>query len=146
MTDQKQDKFEMVITADDITSTDSEFTLNNLRLGDAYKPIDIVFQKNTGETIERQREKGEHQVSNQKIPRLTCQIFQKQLKALSPREKKAFPICRDSLSSEVIRGIYPSKETLKEYENDFRSVTYTCSDGSLMVLYCWNIFSTLIFV
>lgn len=146
MTDQKQKEFEMIITSENIISTDPEFTMNNLRLGDAYGPIDIVFINHDDEKIERQREKGEHQVSIQKIPRLTCQIYEKQLEALSPQEKKNFPICRYSLSSEIIRGIFPSKEAFNEYDNDFRSVTYTCADRNLMVLYCWNIFSTLIFV
>ncbi|MCO0832376.1 hypothetical protein NFX39_04625 [Fructobacillus sp. W13] len=109
MVNQKEQEFELVITADNITSTDKEFTMNNLRLGDCYRAEDIVFINKDGEKIGRDREKGEHRSSNQKVPRLACQIFEKQLQALSDKEKEDFPVCRYSLTSEVIRGIFPSK-------------------------------------
>ena len=34
----KQEKFEMTITAEKVVSTDDRFTMNNLFLGDNYKP------------------------------------------------------------------------------------------------------------
>jgi len=35
----KQEKYELTITADSITSTDDRFTMDNISLGDRYKPL-----------------------------------------------------------------------------------------------------------
>ena len=44
----KQEKYELIITANDVTSSDDRFTMNNLALGDNYKPLDVYFKKNSG--------------------------------------------------------------------------------------------------
>ena len=39
-----QVKFELTITAESVTSTDDRFTLDNLSMGDNYKPLDAYFR------------------------------------------------------------------------------------------------------
>jgi hypothetical protein len=77
--DTKQEKFELTITADSITSTDERFTMDNLYMGNNYKPIDAYFMRNSNEIIHRKRNKSEAKISNQTLPRLACQIFEKQI-------------------------------------------------------------------
>lgn len=49
----QQEKFELTITAESVVSTDERFTMDNLSLGDNYKPLDAYFKKATGEVIKR---------------------------------------------------------------------------------------------
>lgn len=46
----------------------------------------------------------------------------------------------------MIRGIFSSKEEFRKYRKTFESMTYRYDDGKQFVIYCWNIFSTLLFV
>ena len=39
----QQEKYKMIISADDINSTDSHFTINNLYLGNNYKPLKPLY-------------------------------------------------------------------------------------------------------
>ncbi len=71
----KQVKFELTITADYVTSTDERFTMNNISLGDNYKPLNAYFQKADGEIVNRKYSKGERRNSNQTMPRIACQVF-----------------------------------------------------------------------
>ena len=89
-----QEKFQLVISADGVTSTDKRFTMDNLSLGDNYKPLGAIFRNANGEEIKRKLNKGERRVSCQTLPRIACQIFEKKLASLSVEEKEAFPICR----------------------------------------------------
>lgn len=41
----------MSITAEDVVSTDERFTMDNLGLGDNYKPLDVYFQNAKGDII-----------------------------------------------------------------------------------------------
>ena len=43
--EQKQEKYELTISADGIKSTDERFTMDNINLGDNYKPLDAYFKK-----------------------------------------------------------------------------------------------------
>lgn len=143
----KQEKFELVITANDVVSTDERFTMDNIVLGDTYEPLDVYFKSSLGETVRRKRIKNENTISNQTLPRLACQIFEKSLVALSTEEKEKFPICRYTPDSELICGIFPSIEELQSNRNR-KSREYSCykyDDGKLLVIYCWNIFSTILF-
>lgn len=143
----KQKKFELTITADGVTSTDERFTMDDLSLGDQYKPLGAYFQKADGEKIERTYNKGEKRNSNQTMPRLACQVFEKQIAALSVESRESFPVCKYNPSSEVICGIYTSVEEFKKHcRNSIEYLTYSCDSGRQFVLYCWNIFSTIIFV
>ena len=54
-----QEKYELTITAENITSTDERFTMDDLGLGDNYKPIDVYYQRATGEAIKRKKEKSD---------------------------------------------------------------------------------------
>lgn len=82
-----QEIFKMTITADNIVSTDDRFTIDDLSLGDNYKPINVYYQNNFGEIIVRKRSSNERTISNQTLPRLVCQIFEKNIENLSVEEK-----------------------------------------------------------
>lgn len=108
--EKQQEKYMLIITAESVSSTDERFTMDNLSLGDNYKPLDAYFQKANGEIIRRAYSKGEKRNSNLTLPRLACQIFEKQIAALSVEEKESFPVCRYNPNREMICGIYTSVE------------------------------------
>ena len=141
-----QEKFELSITAENVASTDERFTMDNLSLGDNYKPLDAYFKRASGDIIRRSYSKGERRNSNQTMPRIACQVFEKQLIALSIEAKESFPVCRYKSDSELICGIYPSVDDFKKYRNTLEYLTYGYDNGRQFVIYCWNIFSTIIFV
>ena len=142
----KQEKYEITITADSVVSTDDRFTMDHLEAGDNYKPIDAYFMKNGEEIIRRNRNKGELKISNQTLPRIACQIFEKQLVSLSDEDKKSFPICRYGSGRDVIRGIFATEAEFKKYRNTMESSVYKRENGPQFVIYSWNVFSTLVFV
>lgn len=142
----QQEKFELSITADRVESTDERFTMDNLSLGDNYKPLDVYFKRANGDIIKRAYSKGERRNSNQTMPRIACQVFEKQLVALSVEDKEGFPVCKYNPDSEVIRGIFASIDEFKKYRNTIEYLIYGYGNGRQFVIYCWNIFSTILFV
>lgn len=142
----KQKKFELVITADSVVSTDERFTMDNLGLGDNYKPLDAYYKKTDGTKIRRLYNKGERKISNQTMPRIAFQIFEEEISALSIEDKEQFPIYSYNSSRDMIRGIFSSKDDFKRYRNSEEFTTYNYDSGRQFVIYCWNIFSTVIFV
>lgn len=140
------EKFELSVTADSVESTDERFTMDNLSLGDNYKPLDVYFKKADGDVVKRSYNKGERRNSNQTMPRIACQIFEKQIAGLSVEEKESFPICKYNPDSEIIRGIYSSVDEFKKHRKSIEYLTYGYDNGRQFVIYCWNIFSTIIFV
>ena len=141
-----QEKFELSITAESVESTDERFTMEDLNLGDNYKPLNAYFEKANGNIIKRAYNKGEKRNSNQTMPRIACQIFEKQLAALSVEDKESFPVCKYSPNSDMIRGIYTSVDEYKKHRNSLEYLTYSYDNGRQFVIYSWNIFSTIIFV
>lgn len=141
-----QEKFELSITAESVESTDERFTMEDLNLGDNYKPLNAYFEKANGDIIKRAYNKGEKRNSNQTMPRIACQIFEKQLAALSVEDKESFPVCKYSPNSDMIRGIYTSVDEYKKHRNSLEYLTYSYDNGRQFVIYSWNIFSTIIFV
>lgn len=143
----KQEKFELVISSESVKSTDERFTMDNLNLGDNYKPLGAYFRKENGQEIKRAYSKGERRNTNQTLPRIACQVFEKQLSSLSVEEKESFPICKYNPSSDLISGIYTSVEEYRRHRGTtFEYLTYAYDNGRMFVIYSWNIFSTLIFV
>ena len=142
----KQEKFELRITADSISSTDDRFTMDNLSLGDNYKPLSAYFQRADGEVIKRAYSKGERRNSNQTMPRIACQVFERQLAAMSVEDKESFPVCKYNPSSEMIRGIYASVDEFRNHRKTIEYLVYSYDNGRQFVFYCWNVFSTIIFV
>lgn len=140
-----QEKFQLVISADGVISTDKRFTMDNLSLGDNYKPLGVIFRNANGEEIKRKLNKGERRVSCQTLPRIACQIFEKELASLSVEEKEAFPICRYAPNMELIRGIYSGVNEFRWHRNTIEYVVYKYDAGRQFVFYCWNLFSTVIF-
>lgn len=140
-----QEIFKMTITADNIVSTDDRFTIDDLSLGDNYKPINVYYQNNFGEIIVRKRSSNERTISNQTLPRLVCQIFEKNIENLSVEEKLEFPICKYYPYSEVIKGIYSTEGEFRQYRNSMEFTVYKGEGGAQFVFYSWNVFSTIIF-
>lgn len=144
---QQQEKFKLTITADQVTSTDERFTMDNLHLGDNYRPLEAFFKKANGEIIKRAYLKGERPITNQTLPRLACQLYEKQLISLSAEEKENFPVCKYKKNCEVIRGIFSTVEEFKQkISSFFEYMYYFYGDDRHLVFYCWNVFSTIIFV
>lgn len=142
----EQEKYELTITAESVVSTDARFTMDDLSLGDHYSPLDVYCKKANGDVIKRVYSKGERKNSNQTMPRLACQIFEKQLAAQSVESKESFPICQYKPEKEKICGIYSSEEEFKKHRNSLEYMKYRYDNGRFLVFYCWNIFSTIIFV
>lgn len=145
-TDNGKTKFTLTITAEKVTSTDKNFTMDNLGLGDNYEPIDVFYKIEQGEVIRRIYNKGERRKSNQVMPRLAFQIFEKQIAALSKEEKERFPICQYRSDSKMLCGIFSSEDEFKKYRNSAEFTRYYRENGQEFVIYTWNIFSTILFV
>jgi len=146
MTTITQEKYELTITADNLISTDTRFNIDNLNLGDNYEPIDAYYVTSDNELIRRKRNKGEQRISNQTLPRLAMQIFERQLVALSTEDKKDFPVCKYSPGQAFIRGIFSSVEEYRDYKKSVEYLIYRREGGPQLVIYSWNMFSTLRFV
>lgn len=144
--DIKQEKYELTITANDVSSTDERFTMDNLGLGDGYKPLDVFYMKADEEVIRRKYNKGERRNSNQTMPRMVFQIFEKEILRLSGLDREQFPVCQYRPKDEVICGIFSDVTEFKKYRNTIEYMTYNAESGARFVIYCWNIFSTIIFV
>lgn len=142
----KQEKFELIITANGVVSTDDRFTMDNLSFGDNYKPLDIYFKNAGGAIVRRKYNKGERRNSNQTLPRLAFQIFEHLIAALPAEEKESFPICQYSPNTQVIRGIFSSVEEFNKHRNSIEYLIYNYDGNKQFVIYCWNIFSTILFV
>ena len=142
----KLEKYELTISSNEIKSTDSRFTMDDLSLGDNYEFLDVFFINSNDEIIRRNKKKRERNKSNQVLPRLACQIFEKKILELSKKDRENFPVCKYNPSSPMIRGIFSSESEFKRKRNTIEHVSYHCEGGSTLVFYCWNIFSTLIFV
>lgn len=141
----KQEKYELTITADSVNSTDARFTMDNLALGDNYKPLDVYFMRADGEVVRRNYSKGERRNSNQTMPRMVFQIFEQQILALSVMEREQFPTCQYRPKDEVIRGIFTNVEDYRKYRNSIEYMTYNSTSGARFIIYCWNVFSTIMF-
>ena len=142
----KQKKYVLTITAESVVSTDERFTMDDLSSGENYKPLDVYFKKANGDIVKRSYNKGERKNSNLTLPRLTCQIFERQLADLSVEAKECFPVCKYGRNRELICGIYTSVEEFKKHRNTFEHMDYTYDNGRMFVIYSWSTFSTLIFV
>lgn len=142
----EKEQFELKITADNVVSTDSRFTIDNLLLGDSYNQVDSYLIKSNGEVVRRKYIKGERKNTNQTMPRIACQVFETSIANLSLEEKENFPICQYTPSGEVIKGIYSSVEEFKKHRNSIEYLVYKSDTGNQFVLYCWNVFSTILFI
>ncbi|NLK23572.1 MAG: AAA domain-containing protein [Clostridiales bacterium] len=142
----KQEKFELVITANEVKSTDEQFTMNNLGLGDNYKPLDTYFKNASGIVVRRKYKKSERKICNQTMPRLAFQIFEDMIAALPDEEKENFPVCQYTSDSPIIRGIFSSVEEFRKYRNSIEYLEYEYDGNKQFVIYCWNIFSPILFV
>ena len=144
-TDEIQEKFELTITADGITSTDDRFTIEDLSLGDNYRPLDVYFSREGNELVRRNCNKSETKISNQTLPRLAFQIFEKQISSLSDEDKLQFPICQYYKDGDIIRGIFSSETEFKKYRTSIEMSVYKRENGPQFIIYSWNVFSTIIF-
>ena len=137
--------YELRITAEGVSSSDENFSLDNLSIGDSCVQIDTYFEKANGERITRHRDKGEKKKSNRSLPLLACQLYEKQLSELSDEDKANFPIYKPT-NGHLITGIYPSIEEFQKARKTIEYLAYQCKDGQQLVIYSWNVFSTVLFV
>lgn len=137
--------YELRITKDGVTSSDKNFSLDNLSIGDKCVQIGTYFETAEGERIFRNRETGEKKNSNQTMPRLACQLYEEQLSALSDEEKANFPVYKPT-NGHLITGIFSSVKEIKKARKSAEFLKYTLKNGEQFVIYCWNVFSTIIFV
>lgn len=137
--------FELRITAEGVSSSDENFSLDNLSIGDKCVQIDTYFEKANGERITRHRDKGEKKKSNRSLPLLACQLYEKQLSELSDEDKASFPVYKPT-NGHLITGIYPSIEEFQKARKTIEYLAYQCKDGQQLVIYSWNVFSTVLFV
>lgn len=137
--------FELRITAEGVTSSDKNFSLDNLSIGDSCVQIDTYFEKANGERITRHRDKGEKKKSNRSLPLLACQLYEEQISALSDEEKANFPVYKPT-NGHLITGIFSSVKEIKKARKSAEFLKYTRKNGEQFVIYCWNVFSTIIFV
>jgi len=142
----KQPKYALTITADEVVSTDARFTMDNISTGDNYKPLETYFVNAEGVETRRNYAKGERRNSNQTLPKLACQLFERQLVKMSKDEKDAFPVCEYNSESELITGIYSGVEEFRQHRSSIGYLVYSYADDRQFVIYCWNIFSTILFV
>lgn len=143
---QSQKEFLLSITAEKVESSDDSFTINNLSLGDFYKPLEAYFEKANGEKVTRFFNKKERKISNKTLPLIAFQIFEKQIESLSVEDKDDFPICKYKSDDKMIKGIFPSIETFRKYHNSLEFLCYPNKTNCKFVIYCWNIFSPIFFV
>ena len=64
----KLEKYELTISSNEIKSTDSRFTMDDLSLGDNYEFLDVFFINSNDEIIRRNKKKRERNKSNQVLP------------------------------------------------------------------------------
>ena len=121
--EKEQKKYELTITAESVISTDDRFSMDNLGMGDEYKPLDVYFMRASGEIVRRHYNKGERRNSNQTMPRIAFQVFERQIASLSGMEREQFPICRYKLDKEVICGIFLSVEEFRRHRNTLEFIT-----------------------
>lgn len=137
--------YELRITAEGVSSSDENFSLDNLSIGDSCVQIGTYFEKANGERTERIRENKEQKNSNQTMSRLACQIYEKQLTELSDEDKANFPIYKPT-NGRLITGIFSSEKEIRKVRKSTEFSRYKCKDGRQLVIYCWNVFSTVLFV
>ena len=77
---------------------------------------------------------------------MECKIFEKKLDSLSKTDKEQFPICKYSPESSLLKGIFSNGADFNKYRRTREYLTYDYGNGKQFVIYCWNIFSTIIFV
>ncbi|KFI48495.1 McrB family protein [Bifidobacterium boum] len=136
-------QFTLKITADGVTSNDKRFTMDNLGLGYYCKPKEAYFEKADGEKIKHTP------INKQTMSLIACQVFEKQIAALSVADRENFPISQCGPSKKMYQGIYTNEDEFREdYPTRF-CVHYKNDSGSrLFVLFydSRNLFSNIIFV
>ena len=136
-------KFELTISAERVVSTDERFTMDNLSLGDNYKPLVTYFRRGM---TKQNTTNSEDSNSSRTMPRVACQVFQRQLASMSDESRESFPICKYNPDSEMICGIYDSVAEFRERWKTIGYLVYSYNNGKQFVFHCGNVFSTIIFV
>lgn len=144
----KQIKYVLTITADNVESTDDRFDINDLNHAEVYKPLDAYFIDENGAKIKRNYAKSENKISNQTLPRIAFQLYEKEISELSVEEKEDFPICRYTADGDIKRGIYPSQKIYAEKTGikGWEYMVYKYGEGREFIIYSWNMFSSILFL
>ena len=146
MSEAIQEKFQLVITAEGITSTDKNFSMSNLGIGDKYKTITAFFEDSNGIRINRKHERNERRATNKLLPRIAFQIYKEQIMQMSDEEKEKFPVYQSSYDKDLYIGIYRTVQEFTDHYNTYAYLKYPYDENHDFVIYCWNVFSTILFV
>lgn len=139
-------QFKLVIKADSVISEDKKISEGDYSAGDNYKPVNAYFESAEHKVVYRELVKYESPISNQTLPRIACQVFEKNIEALSDYEREDFPICRYRPQDKLYKGIYLSEEEFRKHSKSFEMGNYKRENGPQFFFYSWSIFSTIVFV
>lgn len=92
-----QEKFELSITAESVESTDERFTMEDLNLGDNYKPLNAYFERANGDIIKRAYNKGEKEIPIRPCRVLPARYSRSSLPHCPLRTRRAFPFANTAL-------------------------------------------------
>ena len=65
---------------------------------------------------------------------------------MSVEDKESFPVCRYTPDGETICGIFHSVDEFRKHRNTIEYLEYKYGEGREFVIYCWNIFTPILFV
>lgn len=138
--------YRLEIRADGFSCDDPEFSVEDVWHGDTKTPVDVYFEDSDGNRNYRNHRKRERRMTNQTLPRLAFQVFESKIFELSDDEMAEFPICQYG-ENPVIQGIFRSEQDFRTgVRNTMEFMSYVTHDGRERYIYCWNIFTTLLFV
>ncbi len=149
ITRENKEMFELTITSDAVISTDITFTMDRISDGDKFKAVDASFVSADGMVVKRNYKKYEKRNVGQTLPKIAFQVFEKQIINLSADEKENFPICRYVPGGELYCGIFSSLGEYRKnrkYSKTIEYLVYEYDGNKQFVIYCWNVFSTILFV
>ena len=99
----------LTITNKSVISTDPSFSIDSLGVGDYYDAKGAYFVSASGDIVYRKRAHRETRVSNMTMPRIACQIYEKNILSLTENERLNFPTCKYNPKGATIKGIFKSE-------------------------------------
>ena len=92
-----QEKFELSITAESVESTDERFTMEDLNLGDNYKPLNAYFEKANGISSSVHTTKAKKEILIRLCRVLPARYLRSSLPHYPLRTRRAFPFANTAL-------------------------------------------------
>lgn len=135
-------QFELTITTETITSTEKDFTEDQLVVGKGYKGVDAYFENLKGKKIKCILKGKQHEESGQKLARLVFQLFGDQIEKLTSEERENFPIRK--IKGGIITGIYLSEESFREKFGDAIFERECLKYQNRFYIRHWGVFSAIL--